>query len=136
MMLTLDRESYGTLLATYQPQVIQSEAAYGEALSALETLLEKGEDLSAEESAIATLLATLIEDYEDQQLDQMNLDAVTPHEVLRHLMEARDLRQTDLVPLVGSKGVVSEIVNGKRAISKAQAKVFGAFFHVSPALFI
>ncbi|MGB6017553.1 MAG: transcriptional regulator [Nodosilinea sp.] len=136
MMLTLDRESYATLLAAYQPQVIQSEAAYTEALSALETLLAKGEDLSAEESAIATLLATLIEDYEEQQIDQMNLDEVTPHDVLRHLMEVRDLRQADLVPLVGSKGVVSEIVNGKRAISKAQAKVFGSFFHVSPALFI
>jgi HTH-type transcriptional regulator/antitoxin HigA len=48
----------------------------------------------------------------------------------------RDLRQADLVPLVGSRGLVSEIVNGKRAISKAQAKVLGTFFNVSPALFI
>ncbi|MGG6238930.1 helix-turn-helix domain-containing protein [Nodosilinea sp. AN01ver1] len=124
------------LLAAYQPQVIQSEAAYNEALAALETLLDQGESLSIEESAIVTLLATLIEDYEEQQIDQIKLEAVTPHEVLRHLMEARDLRQADLVPMIGSKGVVSEIINGKRTISKAQAKVLGAFFHVSPALFI
>ncbi|PZV18363.1 MAG: transcriptional regulator [Leptolyngbya sp.] len=136
MMLTLDREFYGALLAAYQPQVIQSEATYKEALAALETLLSKGEELTAEESAIATLLATLLEAYEDQQIDQMPPDVVLPCEMLCHLMEVRDLRQADLIPLVGSRGLVSEIVNGKRAISKTQAKVLAAFFHVSPALFI
>lgn len=135
-MLTLDRKFYGALLAAYQPQVIQSEATYQEALAALETLLSKGEELTAEESAVATLLATLLEAYEDQQIDQMPLDVVLPCEMLCHLMEVRDLRQADLVPLVGSRGLVSEIVNGKRAISKTQAKVLAAFFNVSPALFI
>lgn len=135
-MLTLNRESYGALLATYQPQVIQSEATYQDALAALETLLSQGEDLTVEESAIATLLATLIEAYEDQQINQMPLETVLPHEMLCHLMEARDLRQADLVPLIGSRGLASEIVNGKRAISKTQSKVLAAFFNVSPALFI
>jgi HTH-type transcriptional regulator/antitoxin HigA len=51
-------------------------------------------------------------------------------------MEVRSLKQVDLVKVIGSKGVVSEILSGKRAISKLQAKELGAFFHVSPALFI
>jgi HTH-type transcriptional regulator / antitoxin HigA len=51
-------------------------------------------------------------------------------------MEAQGLKQIDLVKVIGSKGGVSEIVNGKRAISKSQAKALGEFFNVSPALFI
>lgn len=61
---------------------------------------------------------------------------LSPHEILQHIMEASDTRQADLVGLIGSSGVVSEIVNGKRAISKAQAKVLGEQFKVSPSLFI
>jgi HTH-type transcriptional regulator / antitoxin HigA len=51
-------------------------------------------------------------------------------------MNAKDLKQADLVPLIGSRGLVSEIVNSKRAISKTQAKILGSFLHGSPALFI
>jgi len=47
------------------------------------------------------------------------------------------LRQVDLAKIIGaSSGVVSEIVSGKRAISKAQAKVLGQRFKISPSLFI
>jgi HTH-type transcriptional regulator/antitoxin HigA len=51
-------------------------------------------------------------------------------------MEASDTRQADLVGIIGSSGVVSEVVNGKRSISKAQAKALGDYFKVSPSLFI
>ena len=51
-------------------------------------------------------------------------------------MAARGLKQGDLAPLLGSKGRVSEVINGKRSISKAQAKTLADFFHVSAELFI
>ena len=41
-----------------------------------------------------------------------------------------------LVSILGSRGRVSEVVNGKRAISKAQAKALGEFLKVSPELSI
>jgi HTH-type transcriptional regulator / antitoxin HigA len=41
-----------------------------------------------------------------------------------------------LVGVIGSSGVVSEVINGKRSISKAQAKALGEYFKVSPSLFI
>jgi HTH-type transcriptional regulator / antitoxin HigA len=52
------------------------------------------------------------------------------------LVLQRELKQKDLVPVFGSQGVASEVLNGKRSISKAQAKALGDFFHVSPALFL
>ena len=51
-------------------------------------------------------------------------------------MNARGLKQSDLSKLFGSKGRASEVINGKRAISKAQAKALAEFFHVSAELFI
>ena len=45
-------------------------------------------------------------------------------------------KQSDLVGVIGSKGVVSEVVNGKREISKAQAKALGDFLNVDAGMFI
>jgi HTH-type transcriptional regulator / antitoxin HigA len=64
------------------------------------------------------------------------MDRTEPHEILQHIMEASGTRQADLVGIVGSSGVVSEVVNRKRAVSKGQAKALGEFFKVSPDLLI
>ncbi len=56
--------------------------------------------------------------------------------VPRTLMENRGVKQADLLSIFGSRGIASEVYNGKRAISKAQAKKLGEFFDVSPAVFI
>lgn len=69
-------------------------------------------------------------------MEHYALEVSQPHEILQHIMESSATRQADLVGVVGSSGVVSEIVNGKRAISKAQAKALGEYFKVLPGLFI
>jgi HTH-type transcriptional regulator/antitoxin HigA len=51
-------------------------------------------------------------------------------------MAARNLKRRDVVGLFPSKGVASEVLAGKRAFSKSQAKRLAEFFRVSPALFI
>jgi antitoxin component HigA of HigAB toxin-antitoxin module len=63
-------------------------------------------------------------------------DLATPRSILLHLMEEHDLKQADLVGIIGSRGVVSEVVNGKRDISKAQASALAHLFHVDVGLFI
>jgi HTH-type transcriptional regulator / antitoxin HigA len=122
----------GLLLADIQPRVITTEQENDRALSFVESLLAE-EHLSPEKEQILRLLVSLIEKFEDEHYQ---LAASTPHSILLHLMEERGLRQTDLVGLIGSRGVVSEVVNGKRTISKSQAKSLGEFFHVDPSLFI
>jgi HTH-type transcriptional regulator/antitoxin HigA len=76
---------------------------------------------------------TLIEVYETANYP---MEKSSPHEILQHIMEVSGIRQTDLIGIIGSSGVVSEVVNGKRSISKAQAKALGKYFKVSPSLFI
>ena len=52
------------------------------------------------------------------------------------LMEEHGLRQRDLLAVFGSRGIASEVVSGKRAISKAQAKKLAEVFHVTADLFV
>lgn len=51
-------------------------------------------------------------------------------------MDQRGLRQADLVPVLGSRAQVSDIVTGKRGISIRQAKKLAEFFHTGPEMFI
>jgi HTH-type transcriptional regulator / antitoxin HigA len=132
MTLIVDRDNYPQLLAEFVPQAIDSEAEYDRALAIAELLTFK-QDKTAAEIKLLKPIIVLIEDYETEHYP---MDNVTPHELLQHLMESNNTRQADLVGLIGSRGVVSEVVNGKRAISKAQAKALGEFFDVSPGLFI
>lgn len=132
MTLTTNEDSYTQLLAKYQPKVIETEAENDRAI-AFATELEHKASRSLEEDAILELLVTLIEKFEQEKYP---IPSGTPHSMLLHLMEASDLKQENLIGVIGSRGVVSEIVNGKRSISKAQAKALASFFSVDVGLFI
>jgi HTH-type transcriptional regulator / antitoxin HigA len=86
-----------------------------------------------EEKEFAELLTVLIDAYETRRYP---IPKASPQDVLQHLMEARSPSQKDLCKIFGSKGITSGVFHGKRAVSKTQAKKLGAFFHVSPDLFI
>ena len=132
MTISLDKITYSQLLVEYQPKIITTEAEYDQALETVEKLIAN-KQRTPEQTAILQLLVTLIEEFENKQY---SIEASSPCAMLEHLMDARGIKQSDLVGIIGSKGVVSEVVNRKRAISKAQAKALGEFFNVSPALFI
>jgi HTH-type transcriptional regulator / antitoxin HigA len=115
------------------PSVIETESEY-QRLLALTESLHFNKNKTLEEKKIYKLLVALVEIYESEQYA---MPVSSPQEVLQHIMESSGLRQTDVAEIIGaSSGVVSQIVNGKRAISKAQAKALGQRFKVSPSLFI
>ena len=101
---------------------------------AIDVLLDKCKDRTPEEEQLLDLLSLLIEQYDNEHYD---FAAPAPHEMLQHLLEARDLQQKDIVHLFGnSSGRASEAINGVRPLSKNQAKALVAFFNVSAELFI
>jgi HTH-type transcriptional regulator / antitoxin HigA len=132
MNTTFDTNTYANLLTQYQPKVITSESENSAAISFVEKLVHQSSK-SLEEETLLNLLVTLIEKFEDEHYP---IPVSSPLEVLKHLMEAGDFKQEDLVGIIGSRGVVSEVVNGKRSISKAQAIALGKFFNVDTGLFI
>jgi HTH-type transcriptional regulator / antitoxin HigA len=130
---TFNSEAYANLLCKAMPRVITTEEEYDRQLAIVEPL-HFNKQRTPEERALYKLLVILIEAYEESQ---NSMPSSPPHELLQFIMESNGLRQTDLVALgLGSSGVVSEIVNGKRSISKAQAKILADRFNVSPSLFI
>ena len=131
MIHTINRNVYGDLLAQHQPKAIETEAENEAAINLAESLEHR--QRTPEEDTLLELLIILIEKFEETSYPLPNLKS---DRMLLHLMEARNMKQEELVGVIGSRGVVSEIVNGKRSISKAQAKVLGELFHVSPSLFI
>lgn len=126
-------EKYGALLMTTLPQVIENEEELERTEDIINKLLSKGENLSLEEEKLLDLLSDLVEKYEDEHYPFPEL---APNEILKYLMEENGLKQSDLLHVFGSSGIASEVVNGKRAISKAQAKKLAEHFKVSVELFI
>ena len=131
MILTFDGATYSKLLAEIAPRAIETEEEYDRLLAVAERLTF-AKNLTPEEKVLYKLLVTLIGVYETENYPIES----EPHEILQHIMESSGTRQADLVGIIGSSGVVSEVVNGKRAISKAQAKALGDYFKISPSLFI
>ncbi|MBF0387438.1 MAG: transcriptional regulator [Candidatus Omnitrophica bacterium] len=78
------------------------------------------------------VLGILIENYESEHYD---LDGATGIDALKYLMQEHDLHQDDL-PDIGSQGVVSEILSGKRQLNVGQIQKLSERFKVSPAVFI
>ena len=91
-----------------------------------------GEDESHPLSSLMETLGTLIEAYEIQNISEIK---GSPNHVLQLLMEEHNLKQLDL-PEVGSQGVVSEILSGKRKLNIRQMKALSERFGISPAVFI
>lgn len=65
--LTIDARRYGRLLAKTTPKVIESPREHQRMLRQIESLMDRGEDRTAEEDALLSLLASLVEAYERSQ---------------------------------------------------------------------
>lgn len=128
-----DSNAYAQLLASTLPTVIETEEQNDRLLALAEALINKGKNITLEETELLKLLSHLIQEFE-QKFYQPG--EASPREVLMELMAANDLKQADLVSIFGSKSVVSEVVNGKREISKAHAKSLAEYFHTSTDVFL
>lgn len=132
MTLTFNSDKYKELLVNYQPKIIRNEEENEKALAVVEELMHRS-NLTLEENELYELLIVLVEKFEDKHYSPGQ--ASTPHSMLLFLMEQKEIKESDLVGVIGSKRIVSEIVNGKREISKAQAKALGDFFQVDFSFF-
>jgi HTH-type transcriptional regulator/antitoxin HigA len=132
-LATIDEAAYGKLLARALPRVIKTQAENERIIAELERLDTRGRPLTLEEENLADLMTMLIRQFEESRYP---LGHAEPIEALRVLMEDRGMRQRDLIPVFGSSSVVSDVLNGKRSISKAHARKLAEHFHVPASLFI
>jgi len=130
----LNPTAYGALLAKVRPHPIKDEREYDRMVAEIGRMMERDEDdLSPEEGSLLEMMAILVEDYDREHFP---LPPVQTHKMLAYLLEERGLKPRDLWPVLGSKSRVSEILSGKRGISKAQAKKLAAFLRIPLDLLI
>ncbi len=133
MTVAFNQELYGKLLLEILPTSIQSDEEYERIEEIFNSLFHK--TLSPEEDRLFGLLATLMEAYDKEFMDSVLIKS-TPRETLAYLMRENNLKQTDMTDIFGTQSVVSEVLAGKREITKLQAKALAEKFAMKIEAFI
>jgi HTH-type transcriptional regulator/antitoxin HigA len=123
-----DTREYRKLLTRSLPKVIETEGENEACVQLLEKLDERSEQLTPAEKKLAQLLTLLIEDFEERHY---KLKGAAPQEAVLELMRANGLKQKDLVEVFGTPSIVSEVLSGKRALSKEHIRRLSDRFHIS-----
>ena len=134
-MGVLDEKKYGSLLGKSRPRLIRNDREFDRLAAELEALdaIEEQRRLFAEERELQALLAHLCIEYEDRTVEP---PASTPLDALKFLMEQNGLRPVDMVDVFGSRAVASQVLSGRREISKTHARRLAERFRLSVEAFI
>lgn len=95
-------------------KVIKTEQDYQEALKLIEELMNLDPNPDSAEGEQLSLLSALVQDYEASTFPQ---SLPNPVEAIKFRMEQSDLKPADLIPYIGSRSRVSEILSGKRQLT-------------------
>ncbi len=129
----LDERQYRKLLDVTLPVAIRTEEEYRRLLSAAAALMERPEDeITEEQGRLLELLSILIEEYENRAHP---LPKAKPHKMLAYLLKEKNMKPSDLWAVL-PKSRVSEILSGKRGISKTQARLLADLLRVPVDLFL
>jgi HTH-type transcriptional regulator/antitoxin HigA len=110
---------------------IHTENQYDRIVKILDELIDEvNEKRDPVKESLKDTLGTLIKDYEDRNVEEPKGD---PIGVLKYLLKEHN--QDDLNE-IGSQGVVSEILSGKRQLNLRQIVALSKRFSVSPSVFI
>ncbi|CAD0232149.1 MULTISPECIES: helix-turn-helix domain-containing protein [Planktothrix] len=127
----LASNDYIELLTNFPPRPITSEEELELTQNMIDQLLDQRK-LSQDEKDYLNVLGALVYEYEQQQEPIPDIYGV---ELLKSLIEDNELRQKDLVSIFKTESIVSDILNGKRELTKRHIEELAEFFHVSPAVF-
>ena len=113
--------------------VPHSEKEYQVLVKTLDSLVDEvGNNENHKLAPVMETIGNLIENYEEREYQ---IKEASPVDSLKYLMQEHGLKQSDLKE-IGSQGVVSEILAGKRSLNLEQIKKISNRFHVSPLVFI
>ncbi len=115
----------------FKIQIIKTEKQYESALERLDEVFDASP--KSVEGMEAELLALLIEDYEAKHYV---IDAPDPIEAIKIRMEEMVLKQKDMVNIIGSKGIVSEVLNKKRKLTVEMIRNISKTLHIDAAVLI
>lgn len=113
--------------------VVRNEQEYDSAIDRLNDLIDEvGTNETHPLYEMLDALGAVIHAYEERHYP---IPESSGADILRFLMDEHGLKQSDL-PEIGSQGVVSEILSGRRDLNVRQIRALAERFHVSPAVFV
>lgn len=119
-------------MGTLQYKVIKTNAQYNRYCDAIEALVDSGRKTKAIQDEIE-LLTLLIEKYD---ADRNTFDDADPIELLKSLMKDHKMKAVDLANLLDvSEGLVSDILNYKKGLSKETIRILSERFKLSQEAF-
>jgi HTH-type transcriptional regulator/antitoxin HigA len=126
-------DRYFELVRRFPLRPIHSEDDLGRAVAVIDSLIDQGK-LDRDEADYLDVLGDLVRKYETENHP---MPAVSDADMLRHLIEARETTQAKVASETGiAESTVSEILAGKRGLSRRHIEALARYFHVSPAVFI
>lgn len=133
-MITADSQNrYLELVRQFPLRPIHSEEEYERGLEMIETLLSQDQRTPDEDDYIA-VLSSLVEAYEDR--DALSR-GVSEADVLRHLIEARGVSQSQVAADTGiAVSTISEILSERRRLNRDHITALARYFHVPPSVFL
>ncbi len=112
-------------------ELIKTEQQYNRALKRMEEIFDAPPD--SKQGKEAEILALLIENYEEEHY---KIEAPDPITAIKIRMEELNLKQKDLVGIVGSKGIVSEVLNKKRKLTVNMIRRLSVALNLTPSILI
>lgn len=131
MTLGFDRAEYVRLIDAFPPVKIQSAGQAEATETHIEELLARPQ-LNEAERAFVDLLSDLLADWEDARTDIADIRGI---ELIKILLKERGLRQRDLVGIFATESIVSEVLAGRRDVTRRHIDRLADFFQVSQAAF-
>ncbi len=112
-------------------KLIKTEEDYQSALNRLDVIFDA--PIGTPESDEADVLALLVDEYEKQHYP---IEAPDPIEAIKIRMEEMQLKQADLIPEIGGKSRVSEILNKKRKLTVEMIRNLAVRLNLSAGLLV
>lgn len=110
---------------------IKTEKDYDKALERLEIIFDAAPD--SKEGDEAEILSLLIDNYESKNYP---IESPDPIEAIKIRMEEMNLKQKDLVGLIGGKSRVSEVLNKKKRLTVEMIRELEKTLHISASVLV
>lgn len=127
--------SYLALIRRFPLHPITSEAEPDRATAVINSLLDRA-DLDRAEEDYLDVLSDLVERYEDRH-HAIPTDDLGDAEMLEHLIDAKGVTQAEAARGAGiAESTISEVLSGKRRLTRAQIEKLSGYFHLTPGVFM
>jgi HTH-type transcriptional regulator/antitoxin HigA len=126
---------YDSLLLKYKPRPIRNDREHRRTLKQVEELIvQHGPNPPRAEGELIAVMSNLIESYEIEATPRRK---PTPAETLEHLIESKEVTRAEVARATGiPRSTITNVLTGRRQISKENVARLANYFHVDPSVFL